>query len=267
MHPLVNIAITAAREAAEIIHRSAQQLDRIKVMEKATNDFFSEVDIKVEQAIIKTIHKSYPNHSIMAEESGYHEHEESEYTWIIDPIDGTTNFLKGYPFYAISIAVKHHNRIEHGVIYDPIRHECFHASRGQGAKLNNTRIRVNQERLFEKTLIGTGFPFKSTQTAAAYFQTLSDIFNKCAGVRRTGSAALDLAYVACGRLDGFWEINLKPWDIAAGSLLIKEAGGLVTDLRGEERFLDNGQVVAGNPKTLKSLLQALRPLVEANAAN
>ncbi len=259
---MVNIALTAAKEAGHIIHKHSQQLDRVKISQKDKNDFVSEVDIKAEQAIIHTIQKAYPDHSIMAEESGYQEHEQSEYTWIIDPIDGTTNFLHGFPFYAVSIAVKYKNKIEHGLIYDPIRLEVFSASRGQGAMLNNQRIRVNKEIQFAKTLIGTGFPFRNKEIAQKYFDTFTKIFDQCAGVRRAGAAALDLAYVASGRLDGFWEFGLKPWDVAAGSLLIKEAGGLVCDTEGQENYLNTGNIVAGNPKILKSLLQLIKPIMQ-----
>ena len=202
MHPLVNIALTAAKEAGHIINKYSQQLDRVTVNEKSQNDFVSEVDIKAETAIINTIRKSYPDHNIMAEESGLEE-KHSEYTWIIDPLDGTTNFIHGFPFYAVSIALKHKNRIEHAVVYDPNRLEFFTASRGQGAMLNNKRIRVKSENQFSKTLIGTGFPLRSKQTAQTYLNTFAAIFDQCAGVRRAGAAALDLAYVAAGRLDGF----------------------------------------------------------------
>lgn len=260
MHPLVNIAITAAKEAGNIIHKSSQQLDRIKINEKNQNDFVSDIDLQAERKIIQTIQKSYPDHNILAEESG-HIDQGSEYTWIIDPIDGTTNFIHGFPFYCVSIAVQHKNRIEHSVIYDPTRLELFTASRGQGAMLNNKRLRVNNQNQFAKTLIGTGFPFRNKAVAQKYFDTFTAIFDQCAGVRRAGAAALDLAYVAAGRLDGFWEFSLKPWDIAAGSLLVKEAGGLVCDSEGQENYLKTGNVVAGNPKTLKALLQLIRPII------
>lgn len=263
MHPFVNIAVSAAKEAGQIIQFHAQQLDRVKVSEKSSNDFVSNVDVKAEQVIIDTIRKVYPDHGIIAEESGISQSNNDEYTWIIDPLDGTTNFIHGFPFYGVSIAVKHKNKIEHGVVYDPIRQELFSASRGQGAMLNNKRIRVNSaaQQPFSKTLIGTGFPFRNAEIAQQYFETFSAIFNQCAGVRRAGAAALDLAYVAAGRLDGFWEFGLKPWDLAAGVLLIKEAGGLVCDSHGMESYLQSGNIVAGTPKTVKSLLQLIKPLV------
>lgn len=261
MHPLVNIATSAAKEAGSIIHKYSQQLERIKINEKSKNDFVSEVDLKAEQAIINTIHKAYPDHSIMAEESG-HVDNDSEFTWIIDPLDGTKNFLHGFPFYAVSIAVKHKNRIEHGVIYNPINLDLFTASRGQGARLNDQRIRVSKENRFEKTLIGTGFPCQNRDKNTNYLNTFTSISSQCSGIRRTGSAALDLAFVAAGKLDGFWEFGLKPWDLAAGSLLIKEAGGLVSNDQGNEDILNSGNVVAGNPKTLKALLQLIKPAMQ-----
>ncbi len=261
MHPLVNIAISAAKDAGTIIHKYSQQLERVKITEKSKNDFVSEVDLNAEQAIIHAIHKAYPDHSIMAEESGYIERDD-EYTWIIDPLDGTKNFLHGFPFYAVSIAVKYKNKIEHGVIYNPINFELFTASRGQGARLNNQRIRVSKENRFDKTLIGTGFPCQSRSEDNSYINTFTSISNKCSGIRRTGSAALDLAFVAAGRLDGFWEFGLKPWDIAAGSILIKEAGGLISNDQGQEDILNSGNVVAGNPKTLKALLQLIKPAMQ-----
>lgn len=260
MHPLVNIAISAAKDAGAIIHKYSQQLDRIKVNEKEKNDFVSNVDLQAEQAIIQTIHKAYPDHSILAEESGQLDNN-NDYVWIIDPLDGTTNFIHGFPFYCVSIAVKHKGRIEHAAIFDPIKQELFTASRGSGAILNNQRLRVNTDSNFSKTLIGTGFPFRNKNTAQQYFETFTAIFDQCAGVRRAGAAALDLAYVAAGRLDGFWEFGLKPWDIAAGSLIIKEAGGLVSDTDGQDNYMKNGNIVAGNPKTLKSLLKLIKPII------
>lgn len=256
MQPLLNIAITAARTAGDLIVRHIDQVDRVKVTAKSQHEYFSEVDVKAEQAIIKTILKAYPEHGIIAEESGTH-NLEAESVWIIDPLDGTTNFLHGFPFYSVSIAHKVKNRIEHAVVYDPIRHECFSASRGRGAQLNDRRIRVSKQTQMSGALLGTGFPTRSPTLAQRYFPTFEAMFGKCAGMRRTGSAALDLAYVACGRLDGFWEFGLRPWDIAAASLLIKEAGGLISDLQGGEDYLNHGDVVAGTPKIFKSLLQTL----------
>lgn len=256
MHPYINIATMAARQAGEVIMHYSDKLDRVKVSEKTQNDFFSQIDVKAEQMIIETIRKHYPNHSIMAEESGIHDNEE-DITWIIDPLDGTNNYLHGFPFYCVSIGVKINNKIEHGVVFDPIRKECFSASRGRGAQLNDKRIRVSNQIQLNKALLGTGFPFKNKELSERYFATFQSLFGQCSGIRRTGSAALDLAYVACGRLEGFWEFNLKPWDIAAGSLLIQEAGGLVGDFNGNENHLKTGNIVGANPKIFKQLIQKI----------
>ncbi len=261
MQPLLNIAITAARAAGDIVNRHIEQIDRLKITAKSNDEYFSEVDLKAEQAIIAIIRKAYPEHGIIAEESGtYNEGADSQ--WIIDPLDGTTNYLHGFPFFSISIAHQVKNRIEHGVVYDPLRHECFSASRGGGAQLNERRIRVSKKILLNSALLGTGFPMHNAALAQRYFPTLEALFGKCAGVRRTGSAALDLAYVASGRLEGFWEFGLRPWDIAAGALLVKEAGGLVGDIYGGEDYLKKGDIVAGTPKIFKALLQTLMPIVK-----
>ena len=256
MQPLLNIAITAARQAGDIIIRHREQLDRIKVTTKSNQECVSEVDIKAEQAIINAILKAYPTHGIIAEESGS-QNEDAETVWIIDPLDGTNNYLHGFPFFSVSIAVRVKNRIEHGVVYDPLRHECFHASRGRGARLNDHRLRVSKQTQLSAALIGAGFPLRNASLAQRCIPMFETLIGKCAGVRRTGSAALDLAYVASGRLDAFWDTGLRPWDIAAGCLLIQEAGGLVSDLQGGEDYLRNGDVVAGTPKVFKSLLQTL----------
>ncbi len=261
MQPLLNIAISAARQAGDIIVRHMEQLDRIKITAKSSQEYFSEVDVKAEQAIISVIHKAYPEHGIIAEESGV-QNEGAESVWIIDPLDGTSNYLHGFPFFSVSIALRVKNRIEHGVVYDPLRHECFYASRGRGARLNDRRLRVSKQTQLSGALLGTGFPFRNIALAQRYLPTFEALFGKCAGVRRTGSAALDLAYVASGRLDGFWEFGLRPWDIAAGSLLVQEAGGLISDLQGSEDYLRQGDVVAGTPKVFKSLLQTLMPVTK-----
>lgn len=261
MEPLLNIAVSAARQAGEIIIRHMEQVDRLKITAKSSHEYFSEVDIKAEQAIINAIHKAYPEHGILAEESGYQEGDE-ESVWIIDPLDGTSNYLHGFPFFSVSIALKVKNRIEHGVIYDPLRHECFAASRGRGARLNDRRIRVSKQTLLSSALLGTGVPFRNLELAQRYLPSFEAMMGKCAGVRRTGSAALDLAYVASGRIDGFWELGLRPWDIAAGSLLIREAGGLISDVQGGDDFLQSGDVVAGTPKVFKTLLQTISPVLK-----
>lgn len=258
MQPLLNIAVSAARQAGDIILRHMDQLDRIIPTAKSQHDFFCEVDIKAEQAIMNTIRKAYPNHGIMAEESGM-DNSDSDTIWIIDPLDGTSNFLHGFPFFSVSIAVKIKDRIEYGVVLDPIRQECFMAARGRGARVNDRRIRVSKQTQLSDAMIGTGFSFRNDTITKRYLPTFEAMYGKCAGMRRTGSAALDLAYVASGRLDGFWEFGLKPWDIAAGALLIQESGGMVCDMQGGEDFLNKGDIIAATPKVFKPMLQALIP--------
>jgi myo-inositol-1(or 4)-monophosphatase len=257
MHPILNIASRAARSAGEIIVRSIERLDTVKVTEKKQNDYVTEIDKLSEKIIIETIRKNYPNHAILGEESGTLEGNE-EFLWIIDPLDGTRNFMHGFPHFCISIGFKYKDRLEHGLIYDPIRQEMFTASRGNGAQLNNRRIRVSSRTTLNGALLGTGFPFMPSANFTSYLKTLSHLMPKTGGIRRAGAAALDLAYVAAGRMDGFWEFGLSPWDIAAGSLLVLEAGGLVSDVRGSEEYLANGDIIAGNPKIFKALLQNVR---------
>ncbi len=244
MQPMANIAIRAARAAGSVIIRSLNQIDNLNIVEKSHNDFVTEVDQQAEQEIIKAISRAYPDHAILAEESGAAG--DNEFQWIIDPLDGTTNFLHGFHHYAVSIAVKHKGRLEHAVIYDPMRDELFTASRGEGARLNDRRIRVTQRKRLQGALLGTGIPFRDDQDLEAYLKTLRVLITDTAGIRRAGSAALDLAYVAAGRLDGFWEFGLNPWDMAAGCLLIQEAGGLVTDIDGSDNHLETGNVLAAN---------------------
>jgi myo-inositol-1(or 4)-monophosphatase len=252
---MLHIAIRAARRAGNIIVRATRDLDVVAVKEKAANDFVSEVDREAEQAIIRTLRDAYPGHAILAEESG--ESGRSEYRWIIDPLDGTTNFLHGFPQYAVSIALMHRGVVTQAVVYDPTRNDLFTATRGAGAFLNDRRIRVSRRSHLKTSLIGTGFPFRQLEHLEAYLGMLRSVMVSTAGVRRAGSAALDLAYVAAGRLDGFWELGLSPWDIAAGSLLVTEAGGLIGDLEGEQGYMESGHVVAGNPKVFVELLQTL----------
>lgn len=256
MQPLLNIAVSAARQAGDIIIRHLEQIDRLRITAKGHNDFFSEVDIKAEQAIIQTIRKAYPDHGIIAEESGA-QNDDAECVWIIDPLDGTNNYLHGFPLYAVSIALRIKNRIEHAVIYDPLRHECFSASRGRGARLNDRRLRVSKQTQLSAAVLGSACPRHQGTSAERYLPSFETLFDKCAGIRRTGSAVLDMAYVASGRLDGFWAFGLQPWDIAAGSLLILESGGLISDLHGGEDYLRSGDVIAGAPKIFKSLIQTL----------
>ncbi|SEP66606.1 myo-inositol-1(or 4)-monophosphatase [Ectothiorhodospira magna] len=260
MHPLLNIAVKAARAAGQVIVRHADRLDTLTVQDKQPNDFVTEVDRMAEREIIRVIHRAYPGHAILAEESGTQGSHE-EFQWVIDPLDGTTNYLHGIPQYAVSIALKQKGRLEHGVVYDPVKEELFAASRGAGATLNNRRIRVTQPRDMTGVLLGTGIPFREDQNLDYYLRTLSVLLPGTAGVRRAGAASLDLAYVAAGRLDGFWEIGLHEWDMAAGVLMIQEAGGLVSDLKGGSDYLATGNVVAAGPKVFKGMLQRLNPVV------
>ncbi|MEK7323042.1 MAG: inositol-1-monophosphatase [Pseudomonadota bacterium] len=259
MQPLLNIAVSAARKAGNIIVRSMDRIDSLQVDTKSHNDFVSEVDHRAEQEIIHTIRKAYPHHAVLAEESG--EQGDSEYTWVIDPLDGTTNFLHGFPQYAVSIGLRHKGRFEVAVVYDPVRPELFTAIRGGGAQLEGRRIRISKARGLEGSLLGTGFPFKDQTHVDAYLGMFKAVLPQAAGIRRAGSAALDLAYVAAGRLDGFWEIGLQPWDMAAGILLIKEAGGMVGDFRGGDQYYETGNLVTGNAKVYAALLQAFAPYV------
>jgi myo-inositol-1(or 4)-monophosphatase len=259
MHPMLNTAVKAARRAGAVINRASMDLDRLTVRTKRENDFVSEVDHAAEQAIIETLLEAYPKHAILAEESGVTG--ESEYQWVIDPLDGTTNFLHGFPQYAVSIALLHRGQLSQAVIYDPVRNDLYTASRGRGAFLNDRRIRVSRRDKLQDALIGTGFPYRDFTHLDAYTAIFRELVQKTSGLRRPGSAALDLAWVAAGHTDGFFEIGLNPWDIAAGCLLILEAGGLVSDFAGEEHYLKSGNVVAGNPKVFVQLLQAITPHV------
>jgi len=258
MHPMLNIATGAARDAGNIILRNIDKLDRIKVEVKAQNDFVTQVDRKAEEVIIEALHKAYPDHGILGEETGTF-NENSEYKWIIDPLDGTTNFLHGFPQYAVSIGMQLKGRMEIGVIFDPIKNELFTAARGDGAQLNGKRIRVTEHKGIKGALLGTGFPFKQPQHLDTYLETFKAVHPPAAGIRRAGSAALDLAYVAAGRLDGFWEIGLNAWDMAAGVLLVREAGGIVTDFSGEGNYLDTGNVVAAASKVYPALYETIKP--------
>jgi len=259
MHPMLNIAVRAARAAGHIITRHRNKIDSLSVASKQRNDFVSEVDRAAEAEIIHVLRRSYPDHAILAEESGSHAGGKDEFEWIIDPLDGTTNYLYGVPQYAVSIALRHRGRIEHAVIYNPDNEELFTASRGGGAELNNRRLRVSQRRGLQGALLGTGFPYRDDQNIDAYLQVLRAFMQDTAGLRRPGAASLDLAYVAAGRFDGFFEMGLKPWDLAAGTLLVREAGGLVGDLAGAETWLESGNIVAAGPKVYHAMLQKLRP--------
>lgn len=259
---MLNIAVRAARNAGEIIRRSSENVSKLTINFKSANDYATEVDRMAEQEIINIIRTAYPSHGFLAEESG--EQQGGDYIWIIDPLDGTTNFLHGFPVYAVSIALKHKNKIELGVVYDPLRDELFTAERGGGAMLNNRKIRVSQQNSLKGALIGTGFPFRSRHNLDAYLGMFSALVGDTAGIRRAGAAALDLAYLAAGRLDGFWEIGLHSWDMAAGVLLIQEAGGAVTDFSFKDQYLHSGNIIAGSPKMHQLIYKAIEPHVTDN---
>ncbi len=256
MHPMLNIAVKAARRAGNIIVRASDNLDTLTVRHKSLNDLVSEVDRASEDAIIETLKSAYPDHAILAEESGAAG--DSEYVWIIDPLDGTTNFLHGFPQYCVSIALSVKGVVQHGVIYDPTRNDLFTASKGGGAYLNERRIRVSKVINLKDALVGTGFPFKEFKQFDRYIKMFKDVTVAASAVRRPGAAALDLAYVACGRYDAFWEMGLSRWDMAAGTLMIKEAGGLVADFSGDDQYLDSGEVVAATPKVFPQLLKIIQ---------
>jgi myo-inositol-1(or 4)-monophosphatase len=258
LHPMLNIAVKAARAAGSIISRASMDVDRLTVTSKGSNDFVTEVDQAAEQAIIETILQAYPNHGILAEESGReHGHPDSDYVWIIDPLDGTTNFIHGLPQYAVSIAQSYKGRIEQAVVFDPAHNDLFYATKGRGAFLNDRRLRVSKRTRMLDALIGTGFPFRRGDNFKRYMKMFEDVMQACAGLRRPGAASLDLCYVAAGWYDGFFETGLAPWDIAAGSLIVAEAGGLIGNFTGEGDFLNQREVIAGNPKIFAQLVQML----------
>ena len=252
MHALLNVAVMAARRAGNVLVRKMVNLEKLEVEKKGHNDYVSDADTAAEQTVIDCIHKHYPDHAILAEESGTQG--ESDTVWIIDPLDGTTNFLHGFPVFCISVGVQVNGRMEHAAVYDPMRQELFTASRGEGAQLDGRRIRVSGQKHLERALIGTGFPFRQAdQEISPYLEMLGKVVRNTSGVRRPGAAALDLCYVAAGRLDGFWETGLAAWDLAAGSLIIREAGGIVSGLDGSENLLDTGHILCGTPKIYAGL--------------
>jgi myo-inositol-1(or 4)-monophosphatase len=255
MQPMLNIAVRAARAAGNIIIRQFDRAQDLPASEKSKNDYVTEVDRQAEAVIIDTLLKAFPKHAILAEESGTRGN--SEYVWIIDPLDGTTNFMHGFPHFAVSIALQHKGKLQQAVIYDPFRQELFTSSRGDGAYLNDRRIRVSKRKNLEGALLGTGFPFGESANIDRFIKTCRILMPLTAGIRRAGAATLDLAYIACGRLDGFWEFGLKPWDIAAGALLIEEAGGLVSDIKGEDSYLESGNVLTAAPGIHEAMLSLL----------
>jgi myo-inositol-1(or 4)-monophosphatase len=262
MHPMVTIALRAARKAGDIIERAVENLDQLEVESKTANDFVTEVDRAAEKEIIYNLQKAYSDHAYICEESGnIGDPDKAEYTWIIDPLDGTTNFVRGIPHFAVSIGCMKNGRLEHAVVYDPIRREEFTASRGYGAQVNGRRIRVAKNFEKESALFATGIPFgsRNEEQMDAYLGVMKSLALGSAGIRRCGAASLDLAYVAAGRYDAFWEMGLKPWDMAAGVLLIIEAGGLVSDFDGGNDYMKTGNIVCGSPKAFKATLQAVKP--------
>ncbi|WP_105200205.1 inositol-1-monophosphatase [Pseudoalteromonas sp. T1lg10] len=261
MHPMLNIAIRAARNAGKVILRACEDLSKVEATQKGNNDFVTNVDKEAEAVIRETILKAYPNHSIVGEELGQLEGSDADYLWVVDPLDGTTNFIQDIPHFCVSIALKVKGRIEQAVVYDPIRGELFTASRGQGAQLNSKRIRVSNAKDLSGTVLATGFPFKHKHHMDAYMEAFKALFVHTSDIRRAGSAALDMAYVAAGRVDGFFEIGLKPWDTAAGQLLVKEAGGLVMDFAGGANFEKSGNIVCGSPKLAQALIKEIRPVL------
>jgi len=264
MHPMLNTAIKAARRAGKVIMRHASQLDRLTVESKGRNDFVSQVDRDAEAEIIDVIRRAYPDHAVHAEETG--RAGKSEYLWIIDPLDGTTNYLHGYPQYAVSIGLYYQDRPFQAVVFDPLKNELYTASRGAGAQINDRRMRISGIAHFSNALLGTGFPFRDMKHLEVFINTFRAILPEVSGVRRAGSASLDLAHVACGKLDGFWEFGLSPWDMAAGALLVEEAGGLTGDFFGGPLRLENGHIVAGSPKIFNEILKHLRPHIPVDWA-
>jgi myo-inositol-1(or 4)-monophosphatase len=260
LHPMLNIAIKAARAAGALINRKALDLELLTIGRKGPNDYVSEVDRAAEEIIIQTLLEAYPGHGILAEESGReHGAKNSEFVWIIDPLDGTTNFLHGLPIYCVSIALAHRGQVQQAVVYDPTRNDLFFASKGRGAFLNDRRLRVSKRLRLSDSLVGTGFPSRKGDNFKRYVKMFEEVMQSCAGLRRPGAAALDLCYVAAGYYDGFFETGLNPWDLAAGSLMITEAGGLIGNFTGESDFLYQREVVAGNPKVYGQLVQILTP--------
>ncbi len=267
MHPTLSIAVKAARRAGTVINRGSRDLDLLTVTSKGPKDFVSEVDREAERQVVETLLAAYPDHAILAEEgTAKGANADAENVWIIDPLDGTTNFLHGFPQYCVSIALAQRGQVTQAVIYDPCRNDLFTATRGRGAFLNDRRIRVSRRTHLRDCLVGTGFPFRDGSYLDTYLKMMKTMIESTAGLRRPGAAALDLAYVAAGFYDGFWEVGLNAWDVAAGSLLVQESGGLIGDLAGEGDFLHGGQVIAANPKVFAQMVTALAPFRKEIAA-
>ena len=255
---MLNVAVKAARAAGAIINRAALDVEAVRISQKQVNDFVTEVDLASEAAILETLLTAFPHHGILAEESGStHGDPHADHIWIIDPLDGTTNFIHGLPVYCVSIALSVRGKIEQAVIYDPTRNDLFTATKGRGAFMNERRIRVSKRTHSNECLISTGFPFRKGDNFNQYLRMMGDVMQRTAGLRRPGAAALDLAYVAAGFTDGFFETGLSPWDVAAGSLLVTEAGGLVGNLTGEADFLEQKECLAGSPRIYGQLVNIL----------
>ncbi len=258
LHPMINVAVKAARAAGSVINRAALDIESVRISQKKVNDFVTEVDHAAEKVIIETLLAAYPGHGIWAEESGReHGAQDSEYVWIIDPLDGTTNFIHGLPVYCVSIALAVKGKVEQAVVYDPTRNDLFTATKGRGAYLNDRRIRVSKRTQLKESLISTGFPFREGDNFKKYLAMMGDVMKRTAGLRRPGAAALDLAYVAAGYTEGFFETGLQAWDVAAGSLLVTEAGGLVGNFTGEAEFLDQQECLAGCPRVYGQMVSIL----------
>jgi myo-inositol-1(or 4)-monophosphatase len=263
-HPMLTIAVRAARKAGHIISRGFSELDLVKTDKKSENDFVTNIDRDAEKAIISVIQQSYPDHSFIGEEGSNVKGQQNDYQWVIDPIDGTSNFIRGIPHFAVSIALRVKGKTELGIVYDPIRDELFSATKGKGSQLDEYRIRVANKKDLTGGIFATGFPFKFKQHTNVFMNTLTSMFEPAADIRRAGSAALDLAYVAAGRIDGYWEIGLKPWDLAAGELIVREAGGMVSDFSGGHKYITSGNIVAANAKILPSMLKRIQPHLTDN---
>ncbi len=264
MNPMLNIAVRAARRAGNILIQGFERRDEIETSSKSTNDYVTNFDKASEKTIVETIRVAYPDHTIITEESGLLSGKDGEVQWIIDPLDGTTNFIKGFPHFSISIAVRVKNRTEVAVVYDPITNELFTAQRGKGAKLNEVRLRVSNLRELKGTILATGFPFKRPHLMPTQFAMMANLVKDCADFRRTGSAALDLCYVAANRVDGYFEADIKPWDIAAGDLIVREAGGLICDFNGTPDYLTQGHIIATTPRLMKAILNHIQPCLPQN---
>ena len=260
MHPMLNIAVRAARAGGRVLTKYMDRLDSVTVETKGKNDFVSEVDRLTEAEIVSVLERSFPDHQFICEESGAAGDDNAEFKWYIDPLDGTKNYLHGYPSFCVSIAVAHKDRMEQAVIYNPVSQELFTATRGDGATLDGKRLRVSKRVGIESALLSTGYSNDGKSDYEAYLKTLNHFTTNASGIRRHGSAALELAYVAAGRLDGYWQYNLKPWDVAAGALIVREAGGLIGDTKGESDWLTSGNVIAASPKIFDQMVRALKEL-------